>query len=717
MSGYLHHGLTFSASAALLSAAALAAPAPPAPVAPAAPKQAVTDDYYGAKLVDQYRWMESGKDPRWMPWLKEQAAVTRNTLDRMPARQLFLRDAAALSGEVATVQKVVTISDTRFVQRRNAGAEDALLFVRTGNTAERILVDPAKIAGGDQVLDWWQPSGNGRYVAVGLSKRGSESSVLYVVETATGRLLPDRIPKADFGIGGWLPDESGFTYLGFVGEKGTPSYYVNNEARLHILGDSGRDRILIDRAHPPVPLRPDQFSSVFVQNGSETALMGVWDGRQERAIYRADITSVRAGSPSWRQVADFADVIVDVSISGDRLWLLSRKDDSNGRLLLTSAAHPNLSAAKAVVLPGNPVIEKIAATKSGALVQTIEGGQSGLYRVSAEGSVTRIALPIAGTVRWIENEPTSDVAHISLGGWFAPAKPFELRSDNQFADLEMVKTPGALDPSRYEARVLVATARDGTKVPYTVLARKGLIASGRNPLLIEAYGSYGYSFTPTYRSQLIPFLDRGGVFVAANVRGGGEFGRKWHYAGKAETKANTWRDAIDVAETLVKTKLTSPEHMTIIGTSAGGVMVGQAVNERPDLFNGAIANVGFMNPIRYVSEQNFADIQEWGGPITDAESFKTMYGLDPYEHIKPGTRYPATLVVSGINDPRAATFHGAKYAAKLAESTSSGEPVLLRIDFDAGHGVGSTRTQSDELWTDIYGFALWRGGVADFKPR
>ncbi|MEG8048310.1 prolyl oligopeptidase family serine peptidase [Sphingomonas aerolata] len=146
-------------------------------------------------------------------------------------------------------------------------------------------------------------------------------------------------------------------------------------------------------------------------------------------------------------------------------------------------------------------------------------------------------------------------------------------------------------------------------------------------------------------------------------------------------------------------------------------MVGQAVNERPDLFNGAIANVGFMNPIRYVSEQNFADIQEWGGPITDAKSFKTMFDLDPYEHIRPGVRYPATLVVSGINDPRAATFHGAKYAAKLAAATTSGEPVLLRIDFDAGHGAGSTRTQNEDLWTDIYSFALWRGGLADFQPK
>ncbi|PSJ37914.1 prolyl oligopeptidase family serine peptidase [Allosphingosinicella deserti] len=697
-----------SALAIICTAPAVAAP-PPAPIEP------VTDDYYGTKVTDEYRWMESGKDPRWMPWLKAQADASRTTFGSIPGRAQFLRDAEALSGAVTAVQKIVQAGDHRLVQRRNAGAQDSLLYVQTGKEAERVLIDPAKIAGGDQVIDWWQASPNGRYVAVGLSKRGSEASILHVVETATGRLLPDRISNTDFGIFGWLPDESGFSYLAFVGEKGTPSYYVNNAARLHKLGQTGADKVLVDRAAPPVPLRADQFQGVFVKPGSDTALLGVWDGRSERAVYRADLSGVVAGKPSWTRVADFDDLVVDLSWAGDALWLVSRKEDSNGRLLLTSAKSPNLASARAIAIPGNPVIETISANNSSVLVQTLEGGQSALWRVGRDGRTQRLPLPVSGTIRWIEADPSSEAAFISLGGWFAPATPYRL-DGARLTDLGLVKPPAALDPAKYEARTLTATARDGTSIPYTVLARKGIEANGRNPLIIEAYGSYGYSLTPSYRSQMIPFLDRGGVYVGANVRGGGEFGRKWHYSGKAENKANTWRDAIDVAETLVKTGLTSPAKMTILGTSAGGVMVGQAVNERPELFSGAVANVGFMNPIRYVSEQNFADIQEWGGPIADAKSFKIMYDMDPYQHVKTGTRYPATLVVSGINDPRAATFHGAKYAARMAAATTSGEPVLLRIDFDAGHGVGSTRSQLDEVWTDIFSFALWQGGHAEFAP-
>lgn len=707
----------FSRSAILIGMQVLSSQAQASDRPTVAPVEAVTDDYYGTKVVDPYRWMENDKDPRWLPWLRSQAAAARHTLDAIPARERFLESAKALSGDLVSVQKVASVGQTRFVQRRAAGAEDSMLFVRRGREPERLLVDAAKIAGADQVLDWWQASPDGRYVAIGLSKRGSEASVLHVVDAASGRLLPDRIPNNDFGIVGWLPDGSGFTYLTFIGEKGTPSYYANSEPRLHMLGSSAPDRLLINRTNTPVPLSSEQFAVVVPQPDSVTAVLAVADGRQEEAFYRADTSALATGSATWTRISDFDDLVVGAKISGDNLWLLSRKENSNGSILLTSASKPDLTTAKQVVIPGNPVVEYIVATKSGAFVQTIEGGQSGLWRVSLSGAATRVRLPIAGTVRWIQSEPTSDTAFVSLGGWFTPARPYSLSEDNVFQDMGLVDAPHNLDPNRYESRTLSATARDGTKVPYTVLMRKGIPSNGRNPLLIEAYGVYGLSLTPEYRSQLIPFLDRGGIYVTANVRGGGEFGRKWHYAGRAETKANTWHDAVDVAEELVNTKLTSPKNMTIIGTSGGGVMVGQAVNERPDLFNGAVANVAFMNPIRYVAEQNFADIQEWGGPITDAKSFKTMYDLDPYVHIRSGTRYPATLVVSGINDPRAATFHGAKYAARLAAATISGEPVMLRIDFDAGHGMGSSRTQSEELWTDIYSFALWRGGLAEFQPR
>ncbi|MCF8206868.1 MAG: prolyl oligopeptidase family serine peptidase [Methylotenera sp.] len=698
--------------AVLLSPCAHAADAGP----PAAPVEVVTDDYYGTPVADPYRWMESGKDERWMPWLKAQADHTEGVLSRLPGREGLLKSIQALSGEQTAYRMVRRVGQTVFIQRRDAGAEDARLYVRTGRAAERLLLDPAAVDGKPQSLDWWHVSPNGRLVAVGLSQRGTEASVLRVLEVATGRWRDTRIPATDFGQVSWLPDSSGFAYLRFVGEQGTPSYYLNNEMRLHRLGSAGPDRLLLPRDKPPVPLQPHEFAAIRFDAQSPTALLVIFDGRRESQVYVTGRDALLAGRARWTRVAGFEAQIEGAGLRGDELWLLSTRDAPKGRLLLTSARRPDLATARAIELPGQPVVESFTMTASGPLVQTIEGSQMGLWRVRATGEPQRVALPFPGSVMVMSTVPGRDEAYLSLAGWLQAPAVHELDARGTVHSAGMSSQPAGYDASRYEARTAIATAADGTRIPYTVLSLKGRAAQGPGPLLLEAYGAYGYAVMPTFQTALMPLLDRGARYVMAHVRGGGEFGRDWHYGGRGPTKANTWLDAIAVAEALVRGGETTPAQMNLMGTSAGGVMVGQAVNTRPDLFAGAVANVGFMNPLRYVSEQNNADIPEWGGPITDAATFKTMFDLDPYQHIKPGTAYPATLVVSGLADPRAATFHSAKYAARLAAATSSGQPVLLRIDFGAGHGMGSTRTQRDAMWADIYSFVLWRAGVAGFQP-
>jgi prolyl oligopeptidase len=214
---------------------------------------------------------------------------------------------------------------------------------------------------------------------------------------------------------------------------------------------------------------------------------------------------------------------------------------------------------------------------------------------------------------------------------------------------------------------------------------------------------------------LFPYLDVGGVYVTAHVRGGGEYGREWHKGGQKETKANTWNDLIAVCETLVADGITAPAHLAITGTSAGGITVGRAMVERPELFAAVISNVGWSNPIRYMAEQNVSDIDEWG-PILDTESFRIMYDMDSYQALKPGVHYPAVLCVTGATDPRVAPWHVTKLAARLQAASASAKPILLRIDFEAGHGIGSTRSQSDALAADMHSFVLWQTGVKGFQP-
>lgn len=680
---------------------------------PAAPVEVVTDDYYGTRVDDPYRWMESGKDPRWLPWLTAQNEFTRATLDALPGRAAMLADASRLSGEVAEVRGATQIGQMLIYSKRLPGAEDRVIFVRTGQGKSRVLFDVAKFGQGKLALDWMRHAPNGRISAAGLSIRGTENPSIYLIDVASGKVTDTGITQSEFTS--WRPDSRGFTYLRKIGTPGKPDYYVNAQPRYHDVV-SGKDVLLVPRDKPPVEMTEQQLPDVSFASQGPGAVLSVRDGRQQYALYSADAAAVIDGKANWQRVAGFDDLIVNHSAWADHLWLLSRKADGNGRILLTSVASPDLARARVIELPGNPVINFIAATDRDSLIaETVgEGGQTALWRVSASGVVHRIALPMVGTA-YVNNAVDGQSATIGMMGWFSPVNLYRLDRTNRLVDLGLSEKP-AFDPSRYEARVLYATARDGTRVPYTVIARKGIRFDGSNPTLLEAYGSYGIVYSPIYNSTLIPFLDRGGVYVVAAVRGGGEFGDAWYQAGRATNKANTWRDAIDVAETLIKTGLTSKQHLALIGTSAGGVMLGGAVNERPDLFAAAIANAAFMNPIRYVAEQNFTDIEEWGGPIADAASFKTMFDLDPYNHIRPGTPYPAMLVVSGFNDPRAATFHGAKYAARMAAATSSGQPVLLRVDFDAGHGFNSGRSQLDATWTDIYSFVLWKTGAPGFQP-
>lgn len=686
---------------------------------PAAPIDVVTDDYHGTTVDDPYRWMESGKDPRWLPWLKAQAAHTDAVLGALPGRAALLRDIQAMSGEVTAYRAVRRVGDTLFVERRDPGAEDTRLYVKSARAPERLLLDPATVLDTAQALDWWSISPNGKLMAVGLSERGTEASVLHVVDVATGKLRGTRIPATDFGRIAWLPDSSGFAYLRFVGEQGTPSYYLHNETRLHRLagqdGTGKGDKLLLPRDKPPMPLQPQEFAHVSFGPESGFALLSVNDGRRESQLFVTDRVALVRGKPRWIQVAGYDAQVESYGVRGDQLWILTTKDAPNGKLLVTSAKRPDLKTAKRVPIPGNPVIESMTLTRSGVLLTTVEGGQMGLWRASLNAPARRIDLPKAGSVNVLSTVRGTDEAYVTVGSWVNPPTVLLLNASDSLLSTGMDTRPPGHDPSRYEVRALFATARDGTRIPYTVISRTGRRASGPGPLLLEAYGAYGYAYLPMFQSGLMPLLDRGASYVVAHVRGGGEFGRDWHYGGRGPTKANTWNDAIAVAEALVRDQETTPHQMTLLGTSAGGVMVGQAVNLRPDLFAAAVANVGFMNPIRYVSEQNNTDIPEWGGPITDAATFKTMFDLDPYHHITAGTAYPATLIVTGLNDPRAASFHSAKYAARLAASTSSGKPVLLRIDFGAGHGMGSTRTQRDALWADIYSFVLWRAGVPAFQ--
>jgi prolyl oligopeptidase len=677
----------------------------------------VADDYYGTRVSDPYRWMENAKDPDWMPWLKAQDAFTRETLSRVPGRDALLARVSGLSGDLAVTRRVAVGGGRLFFEQQPAGAQNFKLFVREDGGAVRTLIDPTTINldGAHVSLDWWRPSENGHHVAYGLSPAGSEASIAHVMDAATGRVLDERIPNTDWGLTGWLPDGSGFFYIQFTGERGTPSFYLNSVVKLHLLRtDPSADQIVLRRGmHAQVPMSEVQAGIVRPIMGSDRALVMVADIRRERAVWTTRLADLIAGKPVFERVASVEDLVVDVAASGDDLFLLSNRDASRGRVLATSASKPSLSTAREVLPLSNVVAEGLYPLRGGVLVRLMDGGIQRLTRVSRDGTAAAVNLPFEGSVRDVFSSELREDAHLLLAGWLQPQGTWRLTPDGRVQDAGL-EPPPPFDLSGYVAERRFAAARDGTRVPYTIIARRGWRSDASNPVLATGYGAYQYALSPGFQPRVLAFLDAGGVYVVTGVRGGGEYGREWHKAGQKATKPNTWRDLIDVCETLISSRVTAPSRLVIHGGSAGGITVGRALTERPDLFAGAIAEVGWMNPIRYVAEQNIADIDEWG-PIVDAESFRIMYQMDSYHAISEGKRYPAVLITTGVNDPRVASFNSGKFAARLQDVAPADSPVLLRVDFDSGHGVGSTRAQRDRLLADIYTFALWRAGAHGFQ--
>jgi len=687
---------------------------------PVAKRIPAFDEYYGTVLADPYRWMEDAKDPDLLRWLEAQNAFTREMLARVPGAAKLRARVAELSADLSVTPRVEFAGNHLFYEQQPAGAQNRKLFVKEESGTSRLLVDPTvlKMDGGEVSLDWWEPSPDGRRVAYGLSRAGSEASIAHIIDVGTGRVLDERIPDTDFGVTGWLPDSSGFFYIKLTGQRGTPTVYRNTVVRLHILdSDPGADRIVVRRGmHEQLPMSETQWASVRPIRGSDHALVVIGDIRRERALWTTAVSDLLGDrAPRFNVVATIDDLAVSATATGKDLFILSNRDAPRGRVLRTSLATPSLSTAVEVLPQSRLVVESIDAVASGALVRFMDGGVHRLARVASDGGTSSLSLPYEGAIGGVFASELREDAYVSLTGWLQPPAIWHVSATGVLTDTGLDVKP-LFDLSPYTSERRFARARDGTQIPYTIVARRGWRSNAANPVLSEAYGAYQYSATPAFHSRLLAFLDAGGVYVVANVRGGGEYGREWHKAGQKATKPNTWRDFIDVSKSLIATRVTSRHHLVVQGTSAGGITVGRAITEQPDLFAGAVANVGWMNPLRYVAEPNNMDMDEWGH-IVDAASFRVLYDMDSYHAIRDGVSYPAVLIICGINDPRVATFNAAKFGARLQAATASGAPVLMRVDFDAGHGVSSSRTQRDQLYADIYTFALWRAGARRFMLK
>ncbi len=714
---------------AFVAAAAVASPLHAQTPPPLAPVRTVTDAYYGVAVPDPYRYLEDLKSPDAAAWIKAQADFTRATLDRIPGRNALLARIAELGDAVpARVSGVQVNNGQTYYLKRLAKENIPKLYVRAGfGGKERLLVDPETIGGtrgAHYAIDYFAPSPDNKYVAYGISRGGSEESVLHVIEVATAKETGEVIDRAQFGSPSWT-DDNRLLYNRL--QKLPPGAaksekYLKSRAYIHAIGtDPEHDRaILGPGVVPDMALDPLATPIVFTAPGATHAIGLVGNGNQrEFVLYAAPIASLRQGAPPWRRVAGLDDAVTDAALIGSALYVMTHKGAPHSKVLRVDLANPDVAGAPVVVPESAAVITGIAAAKDALYVRQMTAGVSELLRVefTAGAKPSIVKLPFAGDIDALATDPRQSGvvfntgAWTQFGGYYAYDPAAGVIVDTKLQPQGRYDNPGDL----VSTEVKVAS-HDGTLVPLSIVHRKGLKLDGTAPTILYGYGAYGISQTPSFRPQYLAWFERGGVFAVAHVRGGGENGEEWYKGGFQQTKPNTWKDAIACAEWLVAKGYTSSARLAIEGGSQGGIFAGRSITERPELFGAAIDEVPVSDAIRSSFESNGElDKTEMGTTETEA-GFRALYAMSPYHHIADGVKYPAVLVTTGINDPRVEAWQAAKMAARLQAASTSGKPVLLRVDFDAGHGYGSTKKQRNEELADTLAFLLWQFGVKGFVP-
>ena len=695
---------------------------------PVAPVRIITDEYFGVKVSDPYRYMEDLSNPEVVAWFKGQNDYTRAVLARISGREALLAQIKALDesapARVTDIRRMP--NDRYFYQKRLASEDVAKLYTKDGlNGAERLLVDPTKFAtpgGPHYVISYYAPSFDGHYVAVGVSAAGSEDAVLRVFDTNTGQETGDVIDRAQFGSPSWMPDGRSFVYNRL--QKLTPSSapterYLNSRAYLHVLGTNpNEDRLVFGSGVSTVKLDPADIPFVVTSPGTPYALGIVAHGvRIEATIYAVPLESLSAASVPWKLFCDVDDDVTGFDVHGSDLYLISHHHASRFKVLRTKISNPDVAQAEVVVPPSEAVIQNVAAASDALYVQELDGGIGRLVRLEySGGKPQRIPLPFDGSVALTGTDQRIPGTLLDLATWTKARKIYAYDSTGKTVTDTKLQPLGKYDePADLESVEVKAKSYDGTLVPLSIVYKKGLKLDGTNPTLLEGYGSYGITFDPYFDPKFIAWFERGGIFAVTHVRGGGEYGEDWHLAGKLLTKPNTWKDFIACAEYLINQKYTTKARLAIEGGSAGGITIGRSITERPDLFAVAIDAVPMSDVVRSEFTPNGPpNIPEFG-TVKELDGFKALYEMSAYHHIKDGVAYPAVMVTTGFNDPRVISWEPGKMAARLQAASSSAKPILLRVDYDAGHGIGSTKTQREEELTDEMSFALWQFGVPEFQ--
>lgn len=668
---------------------------------------------HGERIADPYRWLEDGDDPNVQTWVDAQNALTQDLLGRFPQLRQRLEQRFE---ELIQIKSVGTPSVVGrrpaefkyFFYQRDPGQDHAVLYLRDGDldAEAREVINPNTFSeDGTTALDWYHASPDGRLIAYGRSEGGSEQSTLWLRDVATGTDLALKIPQTRACSLVWDRDSAGFHYTRYPQPGSVPEgderYY--RKVFYHRFGTDWRD--------DPVVYGEGRPKEAWPGIGHST------DGRfhfltDSTDWTRNDLSMRPAGRGEFQPVAVGLDGLFGADVSGERVFIRTNYEAPRYRILVAPVDTPGQEHWRELIPQQSGVIADMRLITSHIVLHVIENAYSRLLLFDLQGKPEgEIELPGLGRVSQLSGRSDHDELFFRFESFAYPRTNFRYHAPSgKLTVLE--RSEVEVDFDAYQTQQVWFESRDGTRVPMFIVSRRDTPRDGTSPAILYGYGGFNASQTPFFYSVVFPWLDAGGTYCLVNARGGGEFGREWHLAGRGAHKQNTFDDFIAAAEFLIDERYTSADRLGLGGGSNGGLTVGAVLTQRPDLVRAVYCGVPLLDMLRYHHKQIARLwIPEYGDP-DDPEQFRWLFGYSPYHHVKEGVEYPAVLLTAGQNDSRVDPMHARKMTARLQAATAAPHPILLRIEGKGGHGAGSPVSQYIEKQVDMWTFYFWQLGVA-----
>ena len=665
---------------------------------PATEVRMVEEVLHGVTVADPYRWLETGDSEEARAWIREQSAYTERYLAQIGSRQSIRARMTEIlqSGSISTPDEA---GGRYFHSRRTGDQNQPVVYVREGLDGEdSVLLDPNAMAGdGTTTVDWYVPSRDGRLLAYGMSSDGTETSTMYILDIESGETLSDVFPKVRFANPQWLKDGSGFFYSRprDVESIGPGEELYDRRVYFHELGSAFEN----DRAVFGDGLERAQIPDGILTPDERYLMLDTFLGWGRNHLYVRDLATGRTVT-----IAEDGEYSYVGEIVGHTLYLLTNADAPRYRVVAVDVRKPQRSSWETVIPESEDVIEFARVVGDRLFVGRMRDAHSQLYSYSLDGSDEReIELPGLGTVSSFTSKQSSKEAFFSFSTFVRAPTIFRIQEQDT-TPRRWEGVEAAVDPEAFEVRQVFYPSKDGTKIPMYLIARRDTPADGSVPGVLYGYGGFNIALTPNYSTWIFPWIEAGNLLAIANLRGGSEYGEEWHKAGMLGNKQNVFDDFIAAGEYLKAERLVDPDRLVIHGRSNGGLLVGAALTQRPDLWRAAVSGVPLLDMLRY---DKFRMAKLWVseyGSAEDPDAFRWLHAYSPYQRIEEGAEYPATLIYTADSDSRVDPMHARKMVARLQAATRGDAPILLRYEQSAGHGRGKPLHKIADEWADIWSF-------------